>query len=114
MLLFTLMRTLTLTSTAASGGQGPVVQSILSLTSSLRGQLVKYFTTLQPNTLLFLLKKGDAFAVQKLLTFFNTFYWRTSDINILNFYQTLNNDVISFEQPGTDVLTHLFLVESSK
>ena len=26
--------------------QGPVVQSILSLTSSLRGQLVKFFTTL--------------------------------------------------------------------
>ena len=25
---------------------GPVVQSIISLTSSLRGQLVKYFTTL--------------------------------------------------------------------
>ena len=26
--------------------QGPVVQSTVSLTSSLRGQLVKYFTTL--------------------------------------------------------------------
>ena len=26
--------------------QGPVVQSIVSLTSSLRGQLVKFFTTL--------------------------------------------------------------------
>ena len=28
------------------GVQGPVVQSIVSLTSSLRGQLVKCFTTL--------------------------------------------------------------------
>ena len=27
-------------------GQGPVVQSIVSLTSSLRGQLIKCFTTL--------------------------------------------------------------------
>ena len=27
-------------------GQGPVIQSIVSLTSSLRGQLVKCFTTL--------------------------------------------------------------------
>ena len=50
---------------------GPVVQSIVSLTSSLRGQLVKCFTTLQPNTLKFFVEKmREAFAVQKLLTFF--------------------------------------------
>ena len=36
---------------------GPVVQSIVSLTSSLRGQLVKCFMTLQPNTLKFFVKK---------------------------------------------------------
>ena len=36
---------------------GPVVQSIVSLTSSLRGQLVKCFTTLYPNTLIFFLLK---------------------------------------------------------
>ena len=36
---------------------GPVVQSIVSLTSSLRGQLDKYFMTLLLNTLKFLLKK---------------------------------------------------------
>ena len=40
---------------ASKDHQGPVVQSIVSLTSSLRGQLVKCFTTL--NTLIFLLKK---------------------------------------------------------
>ena len=34
---------------------GPVVQSIVSLTSSLRGQLVKCFTILLPNALTFLL-----------------------------------------------------------
>ena len=39
--------------------QGPVVQSIVSLTSSLRGQLVKCFMTLLPNTLIFLLKKCE-------------------------------------------------------
>ena len=33
-------------SSSVSKAQGPVVQSILSLTSSLRGQLVKYFMTL--------------------------------------------------------------------
>ena len=50
---------------------GPVVQSIVSLTSSLRGQLVKCFLPLQPNTLKFFVEKvREAFALQKLLTFF--------------------------------------------
>ena len=35
----------------------PVVQSIVSLTSSLRGQLVKCFMTLSPNTLIFFAEK---------------------------------------------------------
>ena len=48
---------------------GPVVQSIVSLTSSLRGQLIKCFTTLYPNTLIFLVEKmREAFAL--LFTFF--------------------------------------------
>ena len=52
-------------------GLGPVVQSIVSLTSSLRGQLVKCFRTLSPNTLKFFVEKmREAFALQKLLTFF--------------------------------------------
>ena len=51
--------------------QGPVVQSIVSLTSSLRGQLVKCFMTLSSNTLIFSVEKmREAFALQKLLTFF--------------------------------------------
>ena len=51
--------------------QGPVVQSIVSLTSSLRGQLVKCFMTLKPNILKFFVEKmREAFAMQKLLTFF--------------------------------------------
>ena len=51
--------------------QGPVVQSIVSLTSSLRGQLVKCFTTLLSNTMIFFVEKmREAFALQKLLTFF--------------------------------------------
>ena len=50
---------------------GPVVQSIVSLTSLLRGQLVKCFTTLLPNILIFFVEKmREAFALQKLLTFF--------------------------------------------
>ena len=51
--------------------QGPVVQSIVSLTSSLRGQLDKYFTTLLLNTLKFFVEKmRKAFALQKILTHF--------------------------------------------
>ena len=51
--------------------QGPVVQSIVSLMSSLRGQLIKCFKTLYPNTLkCFVAKMREAFALQKLLTFF--------------------------------------------
>ena len=43
--------------------QGPVVQSIVNLTSWLRGQLFKCLTTLQPNTLIFFVEKmTEAFA----------------------------------------------------
>ena len=41
---------------------GPVVQSIVSLTSSLGGQLVRCFTTLLPNTMIFFVDKmGKSF-----------------------------------------------------
>ena len=51
---------------------GPVVQSIVSLTKSLRRQLVKYICVLQlSNMLLFFVGKMlESFAVQKILTFF--------------------------------------------
>ena len=83
------------------GEQGPVVQSIVSLTSSLRGQLEKCFTTLPPYTLLFFVEKmREAFALQKLLTFFQQKILALLDINVRNFKETLTNDVVSFEQPG--------------
>ena len=51
---------------------GPVVQSIVSLTSSLRGQLIKCFTTLETNRrIFFVAKMREAFAVQeKILAYF--------------------------------------------
>ena len=52
---------------------GPVVQSIVTLTSSLSGQLVKCFTTLSLNILIFFVEKNErsfCIALQKLLTFF--------------------------------------------
>ena len=42
----------------------------------------------------------EAFALQKLLTFFNKKYWHIWDINNWNFNVPLTNDVVSFEQPG--------------
>ena len=49
---------------------GPVVQSIVSLTSSLRRELVKYMLTTLSNPLLFFVEKmWESFAMQKILTF---------------------------------------------
>ena len=51
---------------------GRVVQSIVSLTASLRRQLVKYMWTLLSNTLLFLLEKCENFLQCKIFShFFN-------------------------------------------
>ena len=41
----------------ATGSLVPVVRSIVSLTSSLRGHFVKCFTTLLPNTIIFFVEK---------------------------------------------------------
>ena len=53
---------------------GLVVQSIVSLTSSLRGQFVKCFMTLLPNTIFFVEKIREAkllqFFQQKILAYF--------------------------------------------
>ena len=50
---------------------GPVVQSIVSLTTLLRRHLVKYMPTNLSNTLLFFVEKmRESYAVQKILTFF--------------------------------------------
>ena len=63
--------------------QGPVVQSIVSLTSPLRDQLIKCFTTLFLNTVIFFVEKmTEAFALQKPLTFFQQKYWCIWDINV--------------------------------
>ena len=53
----------------------------------------------------FLLKKWEKLLHCKSFThFFNKKYWNIWDINIWNFNDTLTNNVVSFEQPGPDVL----------
>ena len=42
----------------------------------------------------------EAFALQKLLTFFQQKYWHIWDINTWNFNVSFTNDVVSFEQLG--------------
>ena len=46
----------------------------------------------------------EAFAMQKLLTFFQQKYWHIREINFRKFNETSTNDVASFEQPGPGVL----------
>ena len=46
----------------------------------------------------------EAFAMQKLLTFFNKKYWHIWEIDFWKFNETLTNDVVSFEQPGPELL----------
>ena len=45
----------------------------------------------------------EAFALQKLHTFFQQKYWHILDISIWKFNETFTNGVVSFEQPGPDV-----------
>ena len=45
----------------------------------------------------------EAFAMQKLLTFFQQKFWCISDIKVWNFNETLTNNVVSFEQPGPEL-----------
>ena len=50
---------------------GPVAQGIVSLTNSLRGQLVKCFTTLLSNTMIFFVEKkaSHIFSTKKILAY---------------------------------------------
>ena len=76
----------------------PVVQSIVSLTSSLRGQLIKCFTTLLPNTLIFFVEKmREAFA-SHIFSTKNIGIFQILTFEILT--KHLTNDVVSFEQLG--------------
>ena len=82
--------------------QGPVVQSVVSLTSSLRIISLTVLTDSIYNILIFFAEKmWVAFALQKLLTFFQQKKLRHICVSLdLNFNESLTNDVVSFEQLG--------------
>ena len=77
--------------------QGPVVQSLVSLTSSLLVKMLTAPVSTEYNSQVFLLKKCE---MQKLLTFFQQKYRVYAILNDQSFNDTLTNDVVSFEQLG--------------
>ena len=78
--------------------QGPVVQSVVSLTTSLRVISLTVLADSIHNILIFFAEKmWVAIALQKLLTFFQQNICVSLDVN---FNESLTNDIVSFEQLG--------------
>ena len=83
--------------------QGPVVQSIVSLTSLLRVISLTVLVDSIYNILIFFAEKmWVAFALQKLLTFFSKKFQHICVSLDVNFNESLTKDIISFEQLGPD------------
>ena len=81
--------------------QGPVVQNVVSLTSSLRVILLTVLADSIHNILIFFAEKmWVAFALQKLLTFFSKKFQHICVSLDVNFNESLTNDIVSFEQLG--------------
>ena len=75
--------------------QGPVVQSVVSLTNSLRVISLTVLADSIHNILIFFAEK-----MQKLLTFFSKKFQHIYVSLDVNFNKSLTKDVISFEQLG--------------
>ena len=85
-----------------SKGPGPVVQSVVSLTSSLRVISLTDLADSIYNILIFFAEKmWIAFALQKLFTFFNKKFQHICVSLDVNFNESLTNDIVSFEQLGS-------------
>ena len=80
---------------------GPVVQSVVSLTNSLRIISLTVLADSIHNILIFFAEKmWVAFALQKLLTFFQQKFQHICVSLDVNFKESLTNDIVSFEQLG--------------
>ena len=84
--------------------QGPVVQSVFSLTSSLRVISLTDLADSIYNILIFFAEKNvSSFCtLQKLLTFFSKKVQHICISLDVNFNDSLTNDIVSFEQLGPD------------
>ena len=84
--------------------QGPVVQSVVRLTSLLRVIMLTVLADSIHNILIFFAEKmWVAFALQKLLTFFQQKFQHICVALDVNFNESLTNDIVCFEQLGPDV-----------
>ena len=77
--------------------QGPVVQSIISLTSSLVVKMLTVLVSTISNSQLFLLKKCECKSYSHSLNKNISVY---AIIDDQSFNDTLTNDIVSFEQLG--------------
>ena len=90
--------------------QDPVVQSVVSLTSSLRVISLTVLADSIYNILIFFAEKmWVAFALQKLLTFFQQKFQHICISLHVNFNESLTNDIVSFEQLGPGCPTEIGL-----
>ena len=79
---------------------GPVVQSAVSLTSSLRVISLTVLADSKYKSLIF-------FALQKLLTFFSAEKNQHICVSLnVNFNESLTNDIVSFEQLGPGLCSY--------
>ena len=86
--------------------QGPVVQSIVSLTNSLVIKILTVLVSALSNSQVFLLKMWVAFANAKAThIFFSKNISVYAIFNDQSFNDTLTNDIVSFEQLGPERLT---------
>ena len=92
--------------------QGPVVQSVVNLTSLLRVISLTVLANSIHNILIFFAEKmWVVFALQKLLPFFSKKFQHICITLDVNFNESLTNDVVSFEQLGPDLCNyHTFIV----
>ena len=87
---------------------GPVAQSVVSLTSSLRAISLTILADSIYNFLKFFADKMCVtFALQKLFTFFQQKFQNICVSLDVHFNESLTNDVVSFEQLGPDTQSRL-------
>ena len=84
--------------------QGPIVQSIVSLTSWLKVKMLTVLVSTISNSQIFLLKKLSSFCKCKS---YSHFFSKNTNIvyaifNDQSFNDTLTNDIVSFEQLGPE------------
>ena len=82
---------------------GPVVQSIVSLTSSLVVKILTVLISTISNSQVFLLKNVSSFCICKNYSFFSKNISIYAIFNDQSFNDMLTNNIIIFEQLGPDI-----------